>query len=122
MAKKLRTLHTIEVHTVEDLGKLLDVDPDDLSERIEKEIFLTYEKYSYYGDVLESITENVHFSINVIDVDLELEEITTEQVLFTCVGVRVLGRIEVTTKDGDSKSSKLNVYVPVDVGVSYSKV
>jgi hypothetical protein len=122
MAKETYTLHTIEVHTVEDLGKLLDVDPDNLSERIEKEISRKLEKDSYYGDVLESITENVHFSINVIDVDLELEEITTEQVLFTCVGFRVIGRIEVTTKDGDSKSIKLNVYVPVDVEVSYRKV
>lgn len=122
MLENFHTLHTIEVHTVEDLGKFLDVDPDDLSERIEKEIFRKLEKESYYGDVLENITENVQFSINVIDVDLELEDITTGQVLFTCVGFRVIGRIEVTTKDGDSKSIKLNVYVPVNVEVSYRKV
>ncbi len=115
-------LHTLEVHTVEDLGKFLDVDPDALSEKIEKEISRKLEKDSYYGDVLESITENVHFDINKIYVDLELEDITTGQVLFTCVGFRVIGRIEVTTKDGDSKSIKLNVYVPVHVEVSYSKV
>ncbi|MEM3384281.1 MAG: hypothetical protein QXE78_01975 [Nitrososphaeria archaeon] len=122
MSETFHTLHTIEVHTVEDLGKFLDVDPDDLSERIEKEISRKLEKEPYYGDVLENITENVQFSINVIDVDLELEDITTGQVLFTCVGFRVIGRIEVTTKDGDSKSIKLNVYVPVNVEVSYRKV
>jgi hypothetical protein len=116
------TLHTVELYTVEDLGKFLDVNPDDLSERIEKEIYRKLEKESYYGDVLENITENVQFSITVIDVDLELEDITTKQVLFTCVGFRVIGRIEVTTKDGDSKSIKLNVYVPVDVEISYRKV